>query len=349
MSQLDNGLGEPLPSLDQEGAPQPCGFTGERNCHMSLHSRLSPLFAPAWAAAFSLAGVALTLGTLRASSGSDLNNGAQVIVTPVSGPSWLNRLTLRFDLSCMGRTGRWGPKPLHSGEDGSPLPKLREGQFHLTGEDLYRLSCRSCHRPDGRGCGSEIKSLIEPVRAASVTMVQANMTARGLSIPMSLAQTLASQAAQTLYDRLKNGGEKMPPYRHLSSREVEALLGYLRKLAGDSGLKTPPSVPASPLRVGELLVKGTCHICHDTLRPIQWYINNDQDIPPLAELPRTRSLQQFLSKVLRGAATPQEKRGRMPIFSYLTEEEVTAAYNYLLLFSSEPALAASPRRIPPRP
>lgn len=263
-------------------------------------------------------------------------NGGQI--TPVSGPSWLNVLRIPFELSCMGRTGRWGPPPPVEQEevDGNGS---NSDLFLLTGADLYRYSCRACHRPSGLGCGSEIKSLLNPVRTASPDYVQKMMAARGRPIPRAFAERLAAQSASSLLQRLQQGGEKMPSFGYLRADEVNALLHYLRKLAGLPQTNRPePRLIESWPRVGELLVKGTCHICHNATDEGGPYglINAHERIPSLAEIVGHRTMQEVINKVRRGAIVPGERRGRMPIFSYLTEQEVAAIYLYLQMYPPQP-------------
>ncbi|MFQ5741221.1 MAG: c-type cytochrome, partial [Acidobacteriota bacterium] len=59
------------------------------------------------------------------------------------------------------------------------------------------------------------------------------------------------------------------------------------------------------------------------------FVNSWEDIPALATLSRTRLPEQVIRKVREGSLEPGGIRGRMPIFSYLTDEEVTAVYYYL--------------------
>lgn len=251
-------------------------------------------------------------------------------VTPVQGPSWLNRRGLNFDFSCFGRTGLWGPDPnLHPQ---TALPVASSSGFVLNGHDLYRYSCQSCHQPSGSGCGSEIKSLITPVQGTSAGFIQEEMEKRDRPIPVELAEALAMQNEIALRERLAKGGAQMPSFSHLSSAEVEALLHYLRILAG-----VPPAaqnaselVNASQIQVGALIVNGTCHICHDAVESNRYsYRNRDQGIPALEKILKTRTQEEVLNKVRQGAIGPEERRGRMPVFSYLTEDEVRAVYAYL--------------------
>ena len=114
---------------------------------------------------------------------------------------------------------------------------------------------------------------------------------------------------------------------------------YLDRLAGVPSAKPGPrSITESADRVGELVVKGTCHICHDatqtTERPTTVLSGA---IPSLASFPRQKSAGDFIHKVNAGAQLPLDSggvmsRGRMPVFDYLTAQEVASAYSYLATY-----------------
>lgn len=269
-------------------------------------------------------------------------------VTPVTGPSWLELRGTSMERSAMGRAGRSAPEnPTITFRPTSQLvrherpdpPALTES-FVLTGADLYRLSCRSCHTAAGTGSPPEIRSLIDPIRATSAELTLQQMEARGRSIPPELAETLAGQASNTFFQRLEHGGERMPVFDHLSAGEIEALVLYLEKLADVPGARErkPIEVEASVARVGELLVKGTCHTCHAAAgRGGGPEVLQRGIIPSLDTFPEQKPVAFFVEKVREGAsiAAGWNARGRMPVFSYLTQEEVRAAYAYLALYPPE--------------
>ena len=140
--------------------------------------------------------------------------------------------------------------------------------FRLAGADLYRLSCQSCHGPDGNGNPPEIKSVLGPVQGASAAAIQARLKKLGRALPEAMAEKLAAQGEAAIRKRLRSGGQKMPAFPYLRDDEVDALMSYLRVLAGvpDEG-RSETTVQESAARVGELLVKGTCHICHSATGP----------------------------------------------------------------------------------
>ncbi len=263
-------------------------------------------------------------------------------VTPVAGESWLNHLRISFDTTSMGRMGQNTPPPalryepkwnqLAGAED------LNE-RFILSGSDLYRLDCESCHQPDGRGSPPEIHSLIEPIQATSAAALEERMKRAGRPITAAMAREMAAGGEAAVRNRLLHGGEKMPPFEHLQGDEVEALLAFLRELAGVPGAESQQIRVAEPYtRVGEHLVKGTCHICHSSTGPgtnPQALLRNV--LPSLASFPREKTFVQVMQKVRQGtpiAEGPvnQLSGGRMPVFSYLTDDEVAAAYLYLIIY-----------------
>ena len=114
-------------------------------------------------------------------------------VTPVQGPSWLKHLGLQISQTRIGQMGgveqapptpRKEPAPageaaaveLHSVlhrimskflSNPGQASRTYNQQFLVTGADLYRLDCQSCHGPDGKGAPPEINSLIGPVQGTS--------------------------------------------------------------------------------------------------------------------------------------------------------------------------------------
>jgi mono/diheme cytochrome c family protein len=130
----------------------------------------------------------------------------------------------------------------------------------------------------------------------------------------------------------------MPPFRHLAKEEVEALQAYLEVLAGVPGAEQRQiQLSESATRVGELLVKGTCHICHEASGPgLAVGVAMTASIPSLASLPVDRFPYEVTRKVREGISRPTpmmlSNRGQMPIFGDVTPEEVAAAYAYLVRY-----------------
>ena len=127
----------------------------------------------------------------------------------------------------------------------------------------------------------------------------------------------------------------MPPRAHLRNADIDLLYGYLTQLAGAPDASAPSQETVSWARVGENVVKGTCHVCHDAAGPRpSGKALLDGATPPLSSLIADKSVADFVNKVRVGAPIlmgdlPVHYRGRMPVFYYLTDQEVAAAYLFL--------------------
>ncbi|MGE5246683.1 MAG: c-type cytochrome [Betaproteobacteria bacterium] len=260
--------------------------------------------------------------------------------TPVQGPSTLHHLRLTIEKSSMGWNGQWSPPPttVPPGFDGSLRSEPTGGPFVLSGADIYRISCRACHKADGTGAPPEINSIIGPVQAASVQWMTARMKQLGRPVDAAFIRQLTAGTEADLHKRFEAGGHNMPAFGYLSDAEIRVLRVYLDQLAGLSVPARVPTITEPSMRVGELLVKGTCHICHDATRadqPPTEVLTNV--IPSLQSMTRQKTFDAFVHKVREGAPVPLGSgdvmsRGRMPVFNYLTEQEVAAAYAYLMAY-----------------
>ena len=156
-------------------------------------------------------------------------------------------------------------------------------------------------------------------------------TSRTLTDPLEMVIVVVPWATGKLSGEVNAGQEivAVPTARvPVASNSVSemSVVAWARQI-------TEPAV-----RVGELIVKGTCHICHDATGP------DDKPttvmsgvIPSLAGIPQQKTLVQFLQKLREGAPVPLSARGaaargRMPVFNYLSEAEATAAYSYLIAY-----------------
>lgn len=269
-------------------------------------------------------------------------------VTPVAGESWLKHLHRSFDETSMGRTWDVGPSAPMAGQE-SPRwqPELTRGFatnfVTLHGADLYRLNCQGCHGASGAGTPPEINSVINPVRATSVAVIMERTKKTGQEMSRADAAALAKQASVLLLDRFHKGGQNMPPFPQLSEAEIRAIVAYLEQLSEVPGAeKNQIAIAEPPYRVGEHIVKSTCHICHSAAGPGPTPEQLLQGaIPPLNTLTARTNLPDFIRKVTYGApvimgALPfsyrDSYRGRMPVFRYLSEDEAADAYLYLTLY-----------------
>lgn len=268
----------------------------------------------------------------------------QVPVTPVSGESWLSHLHRALQDTSMGKTGRLGPPTtipvrVNAMRAESILSGSASRRVTLQGADLYRLNCRGCHGESGQGAPPEIASVLDASRATYAQFTLDRLNKLGMQTTRAEANELANQAKGALLDRLHNGGVDMPPFPHLSDSEVRAIFAYLRQLAEIPGAQEQQvRLEEEPLRIGEHIVKSTCHTCHNAAG-----VNPNSDelmqgaIPPLSTLTTRVSLPEFERKVRHGApimmGTPVlPYRGRMPVLDYLSEGEVADAYLYLKLY-----------------
>ena len=211
-------------------------------------------------------------------------------------------------------------------------------KFPVSGADLYRWNCQACHGPDGQGAPPEINSVLGPVQGTSPAMSRKRMEARGLDVDDDVIQQMTELAEASLRDRFQHGGKNMPSFEYLRPDEVEAVFGYLEKLAS-----VPPTkrdglmVPESAARVGELIVRGTCHVCHDATGPGSGHTAMTQGtIPSLASIPKEHSLSGVVHQVQYGSSSTMKMTGGdvMPAYPYFTEEEIAAMY--LVPYSARP-------------
>ncbi len=266
------------------------------------------------------------------------------LVTAVEGESWIRHIQKPFNETSMGRSSwRLGPKP---GDGTSWQLHLSPGYatqiVTLHGSDLYRLSCRGCHGELGHGAPPEINSISSLVQATSIATSRERMKKAGREMSQSELVALAKQSTFLLLQRLHNGGEHMLPPT-LSEEEIRSLVPYIEQLSGVAGAENNQiAVKESSDRVGEHIVKSTCHVCHSATGPIP---DPEQILqgafPPLSTLTTRVSLPDFVRKITSGAlilsgTPPALHRGRMPVFSYLSQDEAAAAYQYLLRYPPKP-------------
>ena len=261
------------------------------------------------------------------------------VVTPVTGSSWLHRLGIRSGDTGIGRgSGRYGPGASEPAAH-EPLPLPERQSVELTGADLYRLNCQACHRAEGTGAPPDVRSLLPIVQGSSFQFMQQQLRLEGRSGARAAdAHTQADRMKRDLYTRITHGGEKMPPRAHLEPSDIDMLYAYLTELAGTPNGRPLAQKTVSWDRLGENVVKGTCHICHDAVGPRPTGAERlNGAIPPLTIVLADKPVVDFVNKVRSGASAtmgdvPFHYRGRMPVFYYLKEYEVAAAYLFLTDF-----------------
>ncbi len=232
-------------------------------------------------------------------------------ITPASGPSLIARLKTGVDWTAFGRAGESEAVEPATPARRAPGDWIESG-FRLTGADLFRLDCRGCHGPDGRGSRSGIPPLLG-------------------ALDKPAAPTGEPGGELRVRHRLVEGGRVMPTFGHLQGAEVDLVIGHLRALTAPE--KEPKAtVEQSAMRVGEHIVKATCQICHDAV-PGPWRQPADQlTVIPLSAMTDKLSVQEFVRKVRAGSPQTGSPHGRMPRFDYLSPEELEAAYVYLTAY-----------------
>ena len=264
-------------------------------------------------------------------------------VTPVAGPGWLTRLGVTLSQTSLGRgSGRYGPPE----RTAAPAPSLGvPADAALTGADLYRLNCQACHGLEGRGAPPEIKSAVDPVRGVPLEVLRAQLKAQHQPTGEAEARARPEHIRAAILTRVHNGGQRMPSREHLSDGEFDLLFAYLGVLAGSTKAGPSKHETVSWARVGQHVVKGTCHICHDAVgpRPSAEEMGKGK-IPSLQSLLSSKAVAEFVTKARSGAPADltglgMMHRGRMPVFYYLRDEEIAAAYVYLATYPPQAGTA----------
>jgi len=255
-------------------------------------------------------------------------------VTPVEGPSTLRRLGLTIEQTSIG-SASWvrGSAP-------SPAAAASNRPRTFTGADIFRVSCQPCHTADGSGALPEVHSLLYPVQSASVTWLTDNAKAAGRPVDAAAIRRQAVEAEAALRKRLRTGGHNMPSFAHLSDDEINVLRPYLDQLAGVRGAGgRQRQIAEPPARVGELVVKGTCHICHDATNTTSTPATAlNGVIPSLASIAQQKTQAQVAGKLRQGALVPLHaggqplRQGRMPVLGYLSDADVASVYGYLIAY-----------------
>ena len=265
-------------------------------------------------------------------------------VTPVAGPGWLTRLGVTLSQTSLGSgPGRYGPPE----RTATPSPSLAvPAHVTLTGADIYRFNCQACHGLEGRGVPPEIKSAVDPVRGVPLDLLRAQMKAQHQPPGEAAARARPDRVRAEILMRVHNGGQRMPSREHLTDAELDLLFAYLGVLAGSPKAGPAKHETISWDRVGQHVVKGTCHICHDAVgpRPSDAAMGLQRKIPSLQSLLVSQSVAEFVTKARSGAPVNLSglamlHRGRMPVFYYLHDEEIAAAYVYLATYPPQASTA----------
>ena len=269
------------------------------------------------------------------------NVGEDPLVTPVTGPSWLTHLGLTVDHTRLGQgSGEYAsPGDRKGTPQKEPLGVRRS--LAVTGHDLYRLNCQACHTEEGTGAPPEIRSVLGPVQGSSLEMVRKQLQVQGEST--AAARAKVAKAHDDLIARIRKGGQRMPARGHLQEADIQALFAYLTQLAHTPHPEKQSQQEITWARLGEHVVKGTCHICHDAVGPPPTPAALAKGaVPSLTSLMATKPVAEFVRKARRGATVSVGDvavfhRSRMPVFHYLRAEEIAAAYMYLATYPPQAA------------
>ena len=266
------------------------------------------------------------------------NVGEDPIVTPVVGPSWLTHLGIALRNTDLGKGAqRYGPAADQSRQELQESLGVRR-TIQITGADLYRFNCQACHRAEGTGSPPEIHSLLGPVQGTPLASVRKQLHRQGGRSTEKIARADTNRARASVLARMHQGGRRMPPRDYLKDDDMGVLFAYLTQLAATPNASRQSTRVITWARLGELVVKGTCHICHDAVGPSpSGPALLAGAIPSLDSVLRSKRIAEFVHKARNGEVVSVNDpvlrhRGRMPVFYYLRDEEAAAAYVYLATY-----------------
>ncbi|MFQ5868299.1 MAG: c-type cytochrome [Candidatus Zixiibacteriota bacterium] len=176
----------------------------------------------------------------------------------------------------------------------------------VNGADLYRISCQSCHGPQGEAQPPDVPSL------------------QDFSKKLNLLDTQdVLEAERLLRERLRAGGSGMPAFGHFTEAEETAILNYLRQLTGVNAV-SGNAIEVSTERLGEQIVKANCTSCHSAE-------SKDRRMRPATLAGTTqRFTKTEISNLLDNGVC------MMPAFNHFTSVEKEALYSYLETLEGEP-------------
>jgi mono/diheme cytochrome c family protein len=93
--------------------------------------------------------------------------------------------------------------------------KLKNAKVALSGRKLFETNCAACHYHDRRDkkVGPGLAGLFKSPK-----------------LPSGKAAT-----DENVREQIVNGGDKMPPFKHLKDDELKAIIDYLKELESQSG------------------------------------------------------------------------------------------------------------------
>ena len=110
-----------------------------------------------------------------------------------------NKVTLKGTFEMAGKSGEW------------TFAKLKNAKTPQTGEELFMANCTTCHHTDSKN---------EKVGPGLLGLF------KGAKLPDSGLPVTDENVRRRLID----GGDKMPPFKHLTDAELSAIVDYLKSL-----------------------------------------------------------------------------------------------------------------------
>ena len=110
-----------------------------------------------------------------------------------------NKINMQGGFRLPNRTGDW------------IFTKLQNAKVAKSGEELFEANCSICHFPDRKDkkVGPGLKELFKNPK---------------------LPKTGRPTSEKNIRETLINGGEKMPPFKHLKKDDITAIIDYLKSL-----------------------------------------------------------------------------------------------------------------------
>jgi len=110
-----------------------------------------------------------------------------------------NQISMQGSFRLPNRTGDW------------IFTKLQNAKAAKSGEDLFAANCSICHFPDRKD-------------------IKVGPGLQGLFKNPTLPKTGRPTNERNIRQTVINGGEKMPPFKHLKDQEIKAIINFLKSL-----------------------------------------------------------------------------------------------------------------------
>jgi len=110
-----------------------------------------------------------------------------------------NQINMQGSFRLPNRTGDW------------IFTKLQNAKAAKSGKDLFTANCSICHFPDRKD-------------------IKVGPGLQGLFNNQTLPKTGRPTSEKNIRETIVNGGEKMPPFKHLKDQEIKTIINYLKSL-----------------------------------------------------------------------------------------------------------------------